>query len=141
MTSDEIKRRVEERVTNAMNTGFQRLFGWTTTSWGDGRCVVELPVGGHLVNLNGTLHGGALATLVDYAGTIAIMTADREGRPGVTTDLNTTYLLATPLGDTAVAEAVVLKSGKTMAYVTVDVRRKSDNQLVAQGRMTKFQAG
>jgi acyl-coenzyme A thioesterase 13 len=36
------------------------------------------------------------------------------------------------------AEAAVLKSGRTLAFVQVDVRRESDGVLVAQGRMTKF---
>ena len=136
--SDEVRRRVAEQLQGIMNTGFQRMLGWRTLSWGDGRAAVELPVADHVININQSLHGGALASLVDYAGTAAIMSADRDGRAGVTTDLNTTYLLATPLGDAAIAEARVLRSGRTLAFVAVDVHRKSDGALVAQGRMTKF---
>ena len=90
-------------------------------------------------NVAGSLHGGAIATLVDRAGTVAIVTADRDGRPGVTTDLNVSYFAPAPAGSTVVAEARVLKAGKTLAYVTVDIRRVTDGVLVAQGRMTKFQ--
>ena len=36
------------------------------------------------------------------------------------------------------AEATVLKTGRTLAYVSVDVKREQDGVLVAQGRMTKF---
>jgi acyl-coenzyme A thioesterase 13 len=137
---DEVRRRVDERVHGNMNQGFQRHCGFRPVSWGDGEARVELDVRPEVQNPGGFLHGGAIATLVDYAGTIAIMTADREGRPGVTTDLNTTYLTATPGGDTVTASAKVLKIGKTLAFVTVDVTR-SDGTLVAQGRMTKFQGG
>ena len=34
------------------------------------------------------------------------------------------------------AEATVLKIGKTLAFVSVDIRREHDRVLVAQGRMT-----
>lgn len=122
----------------ADETGFAGTCGLRTVSAGDGRATVEMAVTPAVQNPKGTLHGGAIATLVDHAGTVAIITADREGRPGVTTDLNVTYLLPGPAGETVVAEATVLRCGRTMAYVTVDVRRR-DGQLVAQGRMTKFQ--
>lgn len=108
-------------------------------SSGGGKAVVELEVAHAVANPFGNLHGGAIATIVDHAGTIAIATADRQGRPGVTTDLNVSYFVGAPIGTTVVAEAEVLKIGKTLAYVTVDVRRKDDRVLLAQGRMTKFQ--
>lgn len=101
----------------------------------DGRAKVKLPVGRRVQNIGGSMHGGAVATLVDVIGTIAIMTSDRLGRPGVTTDLNVSYFAAGK--GVVIAEAHVLKSGKTLAFVTVDVRREEDGVLVAQGRMTK----
>jgi acyl-coenzyme A thioesterase 13 len=122
------------------NLGFAALCGFREVSHGDGRAVVELDVSASVQNPNGALHGGAIATLVDHAGTIAIMSADRQGRPGVTTDLNCSYFNAGPGGSTVVAEAVVLKIGKTLAFVSVDVRTK-DGKLLAQGRMTKYQGG
>jgi acyl-coenzyme A thioesterase 13 len=125
--------------TRAM-TGFPLLCGMRTLGAGAGQAKVELSVRPDVENPNGALHGGAIATLVDQAGTLAIMSADRQGRPGVTTDLNVTFLLPAPSGSAVIAEATVLKIGRTMAYVTVDVRRSTDGALVAQGRMTKFQA-
>ena len=50
--------------------------------------VVRLEVGDRLVNSFNGLHGGAAATLVDVVGSIAIITADRDSRSGVSTDLN-----------------------------------------------------
>lgn len=136
---DAVRRRVEERIRTTNDRGFHRVCGFRAVSWGEGKAVVEADVTEAMENPNGHFHGGAVASLVDYAGTIAIMCADRDGRPGVTTDLNTSYFAATPAGDTAVAEATVMKIGKTLAFVSVDVRRKSDGVLVAQGRMTKYQ--
>ena len=118
--------------------GFDETCGFRLLEAAEGRARVELDVGPHLVNVNGTLHGGAIATFIDHAGTLAIKSADRQGRPGVSTDLNVTFFLPAPGGVTVVAEAQVLKIGKTLAFVTVDVKLP-DGRLVAQGRMTKFQ--
>ena len=124
-----------------LGDGFNVTCGFRLVTHGGGRATVELDVTPAVVNVNGALHGGATAALVDNAGTWAIMSADRQGRPGVTTDLNVTYLAPAPGGTTVVAEATVLKAGKTLAFVTVEVRRAADGVLVAQGRMTKFHGG
>ena len=105
-----------------------------------GRCKLRITVDEGVQNLFGSLHGGAIATIVDDAGTMAIMSGDRDGRPGVTTDLNVTYVAAAKAGEVVLVEANVLKAGRTMAFVAVDLRRERDGALVAQGRMTKFLA-
>ncbi|MCO5165278.1 MAG: PaaI family thioesterase [Planctomycetes bacterium] len=118
--------------------GFDRsLAGMTLEAVEPGRAVVALPVTDAVVNMVGTLHGGAIATLVDDAGTIAIMSADQDGRPGVTTDLNVSYFAAAPQGETVKAEARCLKAGRTLAFVEVDIK-SAEGKLLAQGRMTKF---
>jgi acyl-coenzyme A thioesterase 13 len=137
--SDEIRRAVAERIRKFEGEGFHKTCGFRVIDFEDGRARVELDVTPSVQNPNAMLHGGAIASLVDHAGTCAILSADRDGRPGVTTDLNVTYLAPGPAGATVVAEARVLKAGKTLAFVTVDVRRKDDGILIAQGRMTKFQ--
>jgi len=137
--SEEVRRRVAERVARLEEEGFHRTLGFRLLEWGDGRARVELEVTPKVENPNAMLHGGAIATLIDHAGTVAIFSSDRQGRPGVTTDLTVTYLAPAPHGTTVVADALVLKNGKTLAFVTVDVRRKGDGVLVAQGRMTKYQ--
>jgi acyl-coenzyme A thioesterase 13 len=101
----------------------------------EGHVQMRLAVDERVQNLNGKLHGGASATLVDIAGTLAIMTADRDGRAGVSTDLNVSYVA--PGEGVVLIDARVIKSGRTLAFVAVDIRRESDGVLVAQGRMTK----
>lgn len=118
--------------------GFDRaLLGARILSAGEGRAEVRMPVAEAVGNYGGTLHGGAIAALVDDVGTLALITADNKQRPGVTTDLNVTFLAPAPIGDAVRVEAQVLKVGRTLGFVSVDVRRESDGQLVAQGRMTK----
>jgi acyl-coenzyme A thioesterase 13 len=122
--------------------GFDKaLKGMTLVEAKDGRAVVRLEVSEAVQNLGGFLHGGAIATLVDDAGTCAIISKDRDHRPGVTTDLNVSYFSPGPGGTFVRAEATVLKTGKTLAFVSVDIRREHDGVLVAQGRMTKFLGG
>ena len=118
--------------------GFDRtLVGARILSAGGGRAEIRMAVSEEVGNYGGSLHGGAIATLVDDVGSLAIITADRRARPGVTTDLNVSYFAPALHGDTVLVQAQVLKVGKTLAFVAVDVRRESDGALVAQGRMTK----
>ena len=118
--------------------GFDRtLIGASILSAGAGRAEVRMSVGEEVGNYGGALHGGAIATLIDDVGSLAIITADRKARPGVSTDLSISYLAPALVGDTVLVSAQVLKVGKTLAFVTVDIRRESDKALVAQGRMTK----
>jgi acyl-coenzyme A thioesterase 13 len=119
--------------------GFDRaLVGLEVLDAEAGRAKLRVVVTKPLQNLGGNLHGGAMATLIDDAGTIAIMTADRNGRPGVTTDLNMTCFSAAGADEAVLVTACVLKSGKNMAYVSVDLHRERDGKHVAQGRMSKF---
>ena len=119
--------------------GFDRsLAGMKLLSAADGKAVVRLEVTDAVQNMGGTLHGGAIATLVDDAGTCAIISKDRDHRPGVTTDLNVSYFNPGPGGTFVLAEATILKTGRTLAYVLVDIKREADGALIAQGRMTKF---
>jgi acyl-coenzyme A thioesterase 13 len=137
--SEEVRRAVAERIRKLEGSGFHKTCGFRVIDYADGRARVELDVTPSLQNPTTMLHGGATASLIDHAGTCAILSADREGRPGVTTDLNVTYFAPGLPGSTVVAHAEVLKIGKHLAFVTVDVRRKDDGALLAQGRMTKFQ--
>ncbi|MEK6607000.1 MAG: PaaI family thioesterase [Myxococcota bacterium] len=111
--------------------------GFRTVERGGGDAVVECDVTAATANALGTLHGGVIATLVDEAGTEAIRSTDRDGRRGVTTDLNVSYFAAAPVGTTVRAEARTLKIGKTLAFVEVDLRGEG-GKLLAQGRMTKY---
>jgi acyl-coenzyme A thioesterase 13 len=134
--NEQLRQRLEEKLGKV---GFDRAFpGLELLDAQDGRARLRLPVTEAVQNVNGALHGGAAATLVDIAGTVAIMSADRDGRAGVSTDLNISWFSPAPVGAVVVAEATVLKSGRTLAFVQVELRREADGAVVAQGRMTKF---
>ncbi len=131
--------KLKERLSLFGKGGYDRsLAGMELLEASAGKARVRMPVGEAVQNLGGALHGGAVATLVDVVGTIAIMTADRDHRPGVSTDLNVSWFSPAPGGSAVLVEATVLKSGRTLAFVQVDLHREGDGVLVAQGRMTKF---
>jgi acyl-coenzyme A thioesterase 13 len=119
------------------NHGGWGIGGMEALTLEPGHVIARREVTADLANFGKTLHGGAAATLVDVAGSLALITGDREGRFGVTTDLNASWLAPAPVGEWIQIEARVLKIGRTMGYVAVDIRRESDGVLAVQGRMTK----
>lgn len=130
--------KLKERLSHLGKGYDSSLVGMELLEVEGGRARVRLPVSQAVQNAKGALHGGAVATLVDVVGTLAIMSADREHRPGVSTDLNVSWFSPALAGSNVLVEATVLKSGRTLAFVQVDLRREEDGALVAQGRMTKF---
>ncbi|MDE2696703.1 MAG: PaaI family thioesterase [Chloroflexota bacterium] len=84
-----------------------------------------------------TLHGGVLASLIDAAGSAALLTTraeDDETWAGfASTDLNVSYLAAATSDVTA--EARVLRGGRTVVYTTVEVTDAA-GRTVAVGRVT-----
>lgn len=132
----------DPRLQHLGQIGFDTsLPGVELISIGEGAAEVRIPVQDTIQNWGGTLHGGAIATLVDNVGTLAIMAADREGRPGVTTDLNVSYFSAAPSGAVVRVAGKTVKCGRTLAFVEVDLFLETEGERgkhLAQGRMTKF---
>uniref|UniRef100_UPI00358F2471 acyl-coenzyme A thioesterase 13 n=1 Tax=Myxine glutinosa TaxID=7769 RepID=UPI00358F2471 len=101
-----------------------------------GRLVCEMGVEKQHTNSVGTMHGGLTALLVDNVSTLALITTE-DGRPGVSVDMNITYMNAAREGETVVITAQVLKQGRTLAFASVDIMNKDTGRLIAQGRHTK----
>ncbi|KAL6456907.1 hypothetical protein MHYP_G00338700 [Metynnis hypsauchen] len=101
-----------------------------------GKLVCEMKVAEEHTNRLGTLHGGLTATLVDVVSTTAIMYSER-GAPGVSVDMNITYMNAAKIGEDVLITAQVLKEGRTLAFATVDLINKTTGKIIAQGRHTK----
>ncbi|KAK2887109.1 hypothetical protein QQF64_013919 [Cirrhinus molitorella] len=117
--------------------GFDRVLSKVEIlSAAPGKVVCELKVEEEHTNRGGTLHGGLTATLVDVISTTAIMYSER-GAPGVSVDMNITYMNAAKIGEDVLITAQVLKQGRTLAFATVDLTNKANGKLIAQGRHTK----
>ncbi|KAH9308029.1 hypothetical protein KI387_035940 [Taxus chinensis] len=102
-----------------------------------GRILCTLKVPPRLVNAGKFMHGGATAAFVDVIGSAAIFTTGATSS-GVSVEINVSYLDAAKLGEEIEIDAKVLRIGRVIAFVNVDLRKKETGQLVAQGRHTKY---
>ena len=85
----------------------------------------------------GTLHGGFSAHIVDNMSTLALATVQDEFRPGVSVDMNLTYMKPARIGEEIIIEARTLRAGKTLAFLECEIRNK-DEALLVKGSHTKF---
>jgi uncharacterized protein (TIGR00369 family) len=117
------------------NQPFNRFLGLELAEQQDGYCRVLLhPTEQTPRGAGNGLHGGVLASLVDIAalGAIASAVGPNDIMSG-TAELNISYLRPA-LGDLVVTEARVLKKGRALVAVDVDI---SDGQgrLFSKGRV------
>ncbi|XP_032103505.1 acyl-coenzyme A thioesterase 13 [Sapajus apella] len=108
----------------------------TLVSAAPGKVICEMKVEEEHTNKIGTIHGGLTATLIDNISTYALLCTER-GLPGVSVDMNITYMSPAKLGEVVVITAHVLRQGKTLAFTSVDLTSKATGKLIAQGRHTK----
>lgn len=86
-----------------------------------------------LGGVGGSVHGGLLAALVDIAMLEAMFPAfEPSDQPAGTADLSITYLRPA-LSSKVIAEATVLRKGKTLAVTEVSILDAEGN-LCAKGR-------
>jgi len=89
----------------------------------------EMDLAERLENSAGQVHGGAIATLIDYTGGGAVIAL--TGRGGPTADLHVRYLAGVRSGPVR-ADARILKAGRQLMIVEVRVT-DGDDRLVAVG--------
>ena len=83
--------------------------------------------------VGGSVHGGVLAAMVDIVMLVAMFAEMREGEvPAGTAELGITYLRQAH-GEKIYAEANVVKRGRTLSLVEVDITDQ-DGRLCARGR-------
>ncbi len=82
--------------------------------------AMEMPLTPRVSNTRGALQGGLIATLVDVVAGRAAVEALPAGYGAATSDMNLHYLSGVTVGP-ARAEARVLRAGKRMIVVQVDV--------------------
>ena len=87
-------------------------------------------------NLNGTLHGGAVATIIDVATTIAVMSMDKKNRANVSAELNMSFLSSSPIGKDIFIMSQVDRIGKNVAFTQCWLYNEA-NELLVSGRHIK----
>jgi uncharacterized protein (TIGR00369 family) len=105
-----------------------------TEELGEGTAKLSLPVEKHLTNSLGTVHGGVIMSLLDVALCTAARTLHPDSIGVVTIDLSTSFI-GGGTGGKLLAEARVLKDGRTMSFVEAEARNE-DGSLVAKAIAT-----
>lgn len=115
---------------------FHELLGVELEERAPGYARVRLPVRAQLGGgVAGSLHGGVLSALVDIATLGALQGLFRpDERAAGTAELSISYLRPA-LGEYVAAEARVLKKGRTLAVIDVDIT-DPEGRLVAKGRVS-----
>ena len=87
----------------------------------------------------GMMHGGVTATLIDSITTWCCF-FNRDGTPGVTTDLSVTYLKGIDPEKHPQVRLIgkVDQGGKTLSFASGEIRSEDGSILFATGKQTKF---
>jgi uncharacterized protein (TIGR00369 family) len=105
-----------------------------TEELGEGRARLSLPVEPHLTNSIGTVHGGVIMSLLDVALCTAARTLHPDSIGVITIDLSASFI-GGGSGDKLIAEARVLKDGRSMSFVEAEAKN-ADGSLVAKSIAT-----
>ncbi|MBX2859984.1 MAG: PaaI family thioesterase [Vampirovibrio sp.] len=105
--------------------------GFEVRTLTEGYCKGYLPRRKGYDGIFESLHGGLLMSLADTMACFAVLTTTGPDKPMATTDMNIRFLAPCLTG--AVCEAKIIKVGKTMAPVQVDIFDENGKQVaVAQ---------
>lgn len=105
--------------------GAMRLIGARILALRPGYCAVELPFRQDLTQQHGYIHAGIVSAIADSAGGYAGFTLFPDDASVLTVEYKLN-LLAPAAGDRLVAEAEVVKPGRTLAIVRGEVYAEGD---------------
>ena len=100
-----------------------------TADWQPG-AILRMPFSERLCRNGGTVCGQALMAFADTAMVIANLAANRGYRPMTTVDQTTHFMRAVTTSD-VLADARVVRMGRTMSFGRVTLSSASDNKPVA----------
>jgi uncharacterized protein (TIGR00369 family) len=100
-----------------------------------GAATLHLEVRDDLRQNNGVVHGGVVASLMDTAAAFALLTLLEANQTSTTVDLTVHYLRPLLKGR-ATAEACVLRAGRRIITITVDVL--DETKTLAATALTSF---
>jgi len=113
---------------------FPREVGIEIDAIENGRARLSLEVTERHLQLQGIMHGGAIATLIDTAVAFAIISVSEPGARFSTIEMKINYLSAIKEGH-VVAEAWLVRDGKRIVVAECDVF-DADGKLAAKGLLT-----
>ncbi|MCU6598985.1 PaaI family thioesterase [Peribacillus frigoritolerans] len=113
--------------------GFEAQMKFEMIETEEGQIILKMPVLSTKLNLNGTLHGGVYATLLDIVlgANIRKLAVD----PLVTVNLNISYFAPAVEGETVIATARILHQGYKIATAEGEISN-GDGKLLAKATGT-----
>ena len=110
-----------ERIQKALDDlPFAKLIGIELDQISEGVATLGLQVRNDLMQNNGVVHGGAIASLIDTAAAFAIVSLLSSGERVTTVDLTVSYLRPLTTGR-ARATARVVRAGRRLITVSGEV--------------------
>ena len=113
---------------------FWQLLGIEFVDVDRGWAKMRMPFAQKLTNSAGISHGGALFTLADSAGSMALVSMAAKGEVVTTVEMKINFLKPFEGGE-VVAEASILHCGKTTALGEIDLKI-ANNDLIAKATAT-----
>lgn len=87
-------------------------------------------------NVNGGLHGGIIATMLDTTMGAAVRAGLDDDQSAATVSMTVTFLAPGKVGDELVASAEIRRRGGSLVLVEGDVTRKDDDTAIAHAVAT-----
>lgn len=109
--------------------------GITIVASGPGTVTMSATPGAEHLNLGGIVHGGFLSTLMDAASGFALHTTLPEGSTPPHLAVSYRFLSMAHPGTELLATATVLKTGRQIGHVRVEIHDTS-SRLIATGETT-----
>jgi uncharacterized protein (TIGR00369 family) len=103
----------------------------------DNEILFRLFVSNDFCNIQNTMHGGAISTLIDLTTTIAISGMDRNLRHNVSVELSTYFLNPIKNNSSIIIHCKIPKIGKSLAYSYTDIYDEESLKLCANGSHVK----
>ncbi len=103
------------------------------------RVTMRMPWRPELRRGGGIFHGGALMAMADHVAGCVFNTDPRiaaAGQTGVTTDFSASFLRAAEPGEAVVATGTVLRRGKSVTFMTIEIRGETSGAVLAVCRTT-----
>lgn len=116
------------------SVAYARLLGLEIVRLERGAAVLSLEVRPELTRMEGIVHGGAIASLLDSASAFAVLSLLRPEEQTVTVDL-TLHFLRPVSGGRVEARATVLRAGRRVVTVSIEAT-DSAGKLVATALTT-----
>lgn len=142
--NEKIRAHIEGLVANNLPRSpiYNFLLSDVRIHWATKGCVkARLKLTKNHMNSGGGIHGSVSATIVDWAGGMAIATWDLRERTGVSVDIHVRYLSSAKEGDEIEIESTAEKVGGSIGFTKIVISKVVDGEagpIVASGTHTKY---